>query len=209
MLVLPSIITASRKVVAARLTTLRVRELSTRCPLILLLGLNPSQETKAFSLRHFAMLVPISLSRFRTARMFNPGIVVRSTACAESTSPRIRPSSCDVVARCVSGKWSLRGETPLVTTRNCATAAATGNLGHRFYVQAHAWLAAHRPTGLQSQLLRASGTTGSSKLRSIPSPRFLLDKRVRRAHPLRRINEVLDLSFVRGAGGAHLWSARE
>src|SRR5579864_3664963 len=74
---------ARRKIVAARLTTLRVRELSTRCPLILLLGLNPSQETKDFSSRHFAMLVPISLSRFRTARMFNPGIVVRST-------PRIR-----------------------------------------------------------------------------------------------------------------------
>ena len=83
MLVLPSIMTASRKVVAARLTTLRVRELSTRCPLILLLGLNPIHETNAFSLRHFAILVPISLSRFKTARMFNPGIVVRST-------PRIR-----------------------------------------------------------------------------------------------------------------------
>src|SRR6202035_1938844 len=82
-LVLPSISTASRKVVAARLTTLSVRELSTLCPLILLLGLNPIHESKDFSLRHFAMLVPISLSRFKTARMFNPGIVVRST-------PRIR-----------------------------------------------------------------------------------------------------------------------
>jgi hypothetical protein len=46
---------------------LRVRELSTRCPLILLLGLNPSQETKALSLRHFAMLVPISLSSVKIA----------------------------------------------------------------------------------------------------------------------------------------------
>ena len=79
MLVLPSIITASRKVVAARLTTLRVRELSTRWPLILLLGFSPIHETNAFSLRHFAILVPISLSRFKTARIFNPGIVVRST----------------------------------------------------------------------------------------------------------------------------------
>jgi hypothetical protein len=71
-LVLPSNIAAKRKVVAARLTTLRVRELSTRCPLILLLGLNPSQETKAFSLRHFAMLVPISLTRVKIARTFKP-----------------------------------------------------------------------------------------------------------------------------------------
>ncbi len=47
MLVLLSTIAASRKVVAARLTTLRAQELSSRCPLILLLGLNPSQETKA------------------------------------------------------------------------------------------------------------------------------------------------------------------
>jgi hypothetical protein len=38
------------------------------------------------------------------------------------------------------------------------------------------------------------------------SYRVNLDKRVRRDHPLRRINEVLDLSFVRG--GAHLWPAR-
>ena len=83
MLVLPSTIAAKRKVVAARLTTLRVRELSTRCPLILLLGLNPSQETKALSLRHFAMLVPISLSSVKIARTSNPGMVVRST-------PRIR-----------------------------------------------------------------------------------------------------------------------
>src|ERR1700680_1676706 len=82
-LVLPRIIAARRKIVAARLTTLRVRELSTRCPLILLLGLSSSQETKAFSLRHFVMSVPISLTKVKIVRTFNPGIVVRST-------PRIR-----------------------------------------------------------------------------------------------------------------------
>src|SRR6202011_5853156 len=77
--VLPTIIAARRRIVAARLTTLRVRELSTRCPLILLLGLSPSQETKAFSLRHLVMLVPISLIKVKIARTFNPGMVVRST----------------------------------------------------------------------------------------------------------------------------------
>ena len=105
MAVLPSTIAARRKVVAARLTTLRVRELSTRCPLILLLGLNPSQETKAFSLRHFAMLVPISLIRVKIARTFNPGMVVRST-------PRIRfrcPAKLDSMA---SGGFVLLGLRP-------------------------------------------------------------------------------------------------
>src|ERR1700682_3751915 len=82
-LVLPRIIAARRKVVAARLTTLRVRELSTLCPLILLLGLRPSQETKAFWLRHFVMLVPISLTKVKIESTFNPGMLVRST-------PRIR-----------------------------------------------------------------------------------------------------------------------
>ena len=52
---------ASLRVVAARFVTLRVRELSTRCPLILWLGLNPSQEAKAFSWRHLLIWVPISL----------------------------------------------------------------------------------------------------------------------------------------------------
>ena len=79
MLVLPRTIAARRKVVAARLRTLGVRELNTRWPLILLLGLNPSQETKAFSWRHFVMLVPISLIKVKTASTFNPGTVVRST----------------------------------------------------------------------------------------------------------------------------------
>src|SRR6202007_2844622 len=104
-LVLPRIIAARRKVVAARLTTLRVRELSSRCPLILLLGLNPSQETKALSLRHFAMLVPISLIRVKIARTFNPGIVVRST-------PRMRfrcPAKVDSKA---SWGFLLRGLQP-------------------------------------------------------------------------------------------------
>src|ERR1700741_4814979 len=70
---------ARRKVVAARLTTLRVRELSTRWPLILLLGHKPSQEKKAFSLRHFALLAPISLSIAKNAITFNPGVGVRPT----------------------------------------------------------------------------------------------------------------------------------
>ena len=102
MLVLPRIIAARRKVVAARLTTLRVRELSTRCPLILLLGLNPSQETKAFSLRHFVMLVPISLTKVKIARTFNPGMVVRST-------PRIRFRCPAKLISKATGAFLLRG----------------------------------------------------------------------------------------------------
>ena len=47
--VLPHNIAPSLRVVAARLLTLRVRELDTRSPLILLLGLNTIQETSARS----------------------------------------------------------------------------------------------------------------------------------------------------------------
>jgi len=36
------------------------------------------------------------------------------------------------------------------------------------------------------------------------SYRVNLDKRVRSDHPLRRINEILDLSFVRGQVAQHL-----
>src|ERR1700676_1101211 len=91
---------ASLRVVAARLLTLRVRELNTRSPLTLLLGLNPIQETNAFSLRHFAMLVPISLTRLKTASTFNPGMVVKSTPrmrlrCAARKSARNLENSCE------------------------------------------------------------------------------------------------------------------
>jgi len=39
--------------------------------------------------------------------------------------------------------------------------------------------------------------------------RVNLDKRVRRDHPLRRINKVLDFKFRACTGGPHLWSARQ
>src|SRR5260370_8216353 len=96
---------ARRKIVAARLTTLRVRELNTRCPLILLLGLNPSQETKAFSLRHFVMLVPISLTKVKIASTFNPGMVVKST-------PRIRFRCPAKLISKITGDFLLRGLPP-------------------------------------------------------------------------------------------------
>ena len=91
MSVLPNNIVASLRVVAARLLTLRVRELNTRSPLSLLLGLNPIQETNAFSLRHFAMLVPISLIRLKTASTFSPGMVVKSTCPAKLNHFHARP----------------------------------------------------------------------------------------------------------------------
>jgi len=66
-LVLPTIIAARRKIVAARLTTLRVRELSTRCPLILLLGLNPTDCSTPLSTTQLRIRMAISL--FSAARM--------------------------------------------------------------------------------------------------------------------------------------------
>src|SRR5208282_2649926 len=127
------------RIVAARLTTLRVRELSTRCPLILLLGLNPIQETKAFSLRHLVMLVPISLIKVKIARTFNPGMVVRST-------PRMRfrcpaklvskatvdflfpvlppPKSCDDGI----GPAARRGVSQAVILANCSSLLAPHGL---------------------------------------------------------------------------------
>ena len=117
MLVLPSNMAARRKVVAARLTTLRVRELSTRWPLILLLGLSPSHETKAFSLGHFAMLVPISLSKVKIARTFKPGMVVRST-------PRMRFRCPTKLNSKASLGFFLRGYPP-----NLAIVVLTRRLG--------------------------------------------------------------------------------
>ena len=49
-----------RSRVEIRLMTNGVRLLSTRPPLILLPGANPSQEQNAFSLRHLLMSTPIS-----------------------------------------------------------------------------------------------------------------------------------------------------
>ena len=51
---------AIRRAAETRFTTLRVRLLSTRPPLILLFGLRPSHEVKALALRHLLISTPVS-----------------------------------------------------------------------------------------------------------------------------------------------------
>ena len=107
---------ASRRVVAARWLTLRFRELNTRSPLTLWLGLKPNQEANAFSWRHFAMLVPISLSKVNTASTFKPGMAVKSTPRMRFSWPARLPS------RTVWGFRRLLGWA-------AATSGGTGPLG--------------------------------------------------------------------------------
>jgi hypothetical protein len=64
--VLPTAIAANRRIVLARLFTLRVRRLNTFPPLIFEAGHNPNQEQNARALRHRLMSVPISPMSIRT-----------------------------------------------------------------------------------------------------------------------------------------------
>src|SRR5213078_3338348 len=87
-----------RRAVETRLTTLRVRLLRMRPPLILLLGLSPSHETKALALRHLLISTPVSEMIVSTVSRRRPCAFVRSI-------PQIRASSGP---QSISGSLRLR-----------------------------------------------------------------------------------------------------